>query len=156
MLDIDHFKRVNDTFGHAAGDEVLRAVATVLEQGARTGDLVARIGGEEFVVIHVSPSGRPHELAERLRAEVAAIRLPGELASLRVTLSAGVAARSAGESFEHALGRADGACYAAKEWGRDRTVVADPMDADERWAPRYTTSTATPANTSAVESSTSG
>jgi PleD family two-component response regulator len=61
---------------------------------------------------------------------VAALRFSGEPASLRLTLSAGVAIRSPGESFEHALGRADGACYAAKESGRDRTVVTDPVGAD--------------------------
>jgi two-component system cell cycle response regulator len=129
MFDIDHFKLVNDTYGHAAGDEVLARVAATFAANARAGDLVARVGGEEFAVFHVVPDGmRVDALAERLRTEVAELRFVDDLAPLRVTVSAGVACRQRGEAYEELLARADTALYRAKEAGRNRTLVApDPQ-----------------------------
>ena len=115
MFDIDHFKLVNDTYGHAAGDEVLARVAATFAANARAGDLVARVGGEEFAVFHVVPDGmRVDALAERLRTEVAELRFVDDLAPLRVTVSAGVACRQRGEAYEELLARADTALYRAK------------------------------------------
>ncbi len=135
LLDIDHFKRVNDSLGHGAGDDVLVRVAGVLAATVRGEDLLARIGGEEFFVL--LPGLHPHEvaaLAERLRAAVAA-----DGGSPPVTVSAGVAARSAsatdGAATEGAgpdvvdelYARADRLLYRAKREGRNR-VCAEPGD----------------------------
>ncbi|HEY7955979.1 MAG: diguanylate cyclase [Polyangia bacterium] len=131
-FDIDRFKRVNDRHGHAVGDQVLKAVARALKDGLRQVDLVARSGGEEFVVVAPeTPSREAVGVAERLRAEVAAARvtLPsGE--SIAVTLSCGVA--TLGEvpasSVATLLAFADAALYRAKARGRDRCEVAGRRD----------------------------
>ena len=126
LLDLDHFKRVNDTHGHAAGDAVLRDVATVLRQGLRSNDALFRIGGEEFALL--IPGASPALAARRvdsLRDALAAVRLGG-LAE-PVTFSAGVAGvgpRAA--SLQALLHAADQALYQAKRDGRNRTVLADP------------------------------
>jgi two-component system cell cycle response regulator len=127
MLDIDHFKKVNDTYGHAAGDVVLKEVAQRLAQGVREVDLAARIGGEEFVVVMPDSSEDVgSKVAERLRASVAAtpIIIPEVNQAVAVTVSAGVAVVSAGESGVAALRRADEALYAAKTGGRNRVMQA--------------------------------
>ncbi|MEW6154995.1 MAG: GGDEF domain-containing protein [Actinomycetota bacterium] len=119
MVDLDHFKRVNDTYGHDAGDAVLRSFARAVRGVVRTADTAGRIGGEEFVLLlpHTSPAGAV-ELLARLRVAWAAVR-PYE-----VTFSGGVAA--VGPSGPRAaLARADSALYAAKGNGRDRVEVAD-------------------------------
>lgn len=126
MLDIDHFKRINDTFGHLAGDAVLREVAQILRNGVRRTDVVARYGGEEFCI--VSPDCRLPEavaLAERLRGKVEGhpFRVPGLDQPLKVTVSAGVAefpgdARSKPELLDCA----DSALYEAKRRGRNCVV----------------------------------
>ncbi|SDE93122.1 diguanylate cyclase (GGDEF) domain-containing protein [Blastococcus fimeti] len=130
VLDLDHFKRLNDEFGHAVGDDVLNAVARTLSATVRPADLLARIGGEELVVL--GTVGRPEEaqhLAERLRTAVGAAR---GSAGHTVTASVGlaVAAPDDGEDPVPALWRlverADTAMYAAKRGGRDRVAVADP------------------------------
>lgn len=128
MLDIDHFKQVNDTHGHAAGDEVLRLFADRLRLGLRGIDLAARYGGEEFVVAMPDTDGETAQMvADRLRRYVAdepfpaqdgAVQLPVTV-SIGVTASVGSADTSAGM-----LARADKALYAAKHGGRDQ-VVAD-------------------------------
>ncbi len=125
-IDIDFFKRVNDVYGHAAGDEVLRVVAHTLRDSVRASDLAARTGGEEFVVYHVLGPDEPIvQLGDRLRGAVSALRLDGALAELTVHVSAGAARRRVGESVESLSARADAALYEAKERGRNRTVVAD-------------------------------
>jgi diguanylate cyclase (GGDEF)-like protein len=127
MIDVDHFKRVNDRFGHDAGDEALVWLASHLRVQARATDLVGRLGGEEFVML--LPGAMADEaavLAERLRATVAAV--PMDLEShgeWPLTVSIGVAQRVPGDTdVRELLRRADDAMYAAKRGGRNRVVVA--------------------------------
>ena len=124
-LDIDHFKRVNDTHGHTVGDRVLRRVADLARRQARLGDCVARIGGEEFAVL--CPLGDDVAiLMARIRDRWAEIARGHPIP---VTFSAGVAARLPEEPPDRTQVRADVALYAAKQAGRDRCVVAgtDPL-----------------------------
>ena len=123
-LDVDHFKRVNDTHGHAAGDAVLREVAARIAAAARAGDLVARIGGEEFAaLLGGADLSAAAEAAERIRARVreAPVAVAAGLA-LAVTVSAGVAALEPGEDGAALLARADARLYEAKRAGRDRVA----------------------------------
>ena len=122
FVDIDRFKVVNDTHGHDAGDRVLAAVGRCLVATLRTGDLVTRLGGEEFLAILPDTSLTPAKLvAERLRHAVA------QLADLPcpVTVSIGVAGCAQDDHADALIERADGACYAAKRAGRDRVAVAE-------------------------------
>ena len=125
--DLDRFKRVNDEYGHAAGDEVLRTMASVLRGITREDDVAARVGGEEFVVV-LRESGLcdARAVAERLRDALGAIPQPA-LRGRRVTASFGVAVWSRGRHLNDAIASADRALYAAKRDGRDRTVAeGDP------------------------------
>jgi diguanylate cyclase (GGDEF)-like protein len=127
MFDIDHFKRVNDSYGHAAGDAVLQKIAQVAKEWLRPGDLIARVGGEEFALLLPGAGIRESvAVAERIRSSIAeTVVIVGE-ASIRVTSSFGVATFDAAcDTLEHALNRADRALYAAKIAGRDR-VLATP------------------------------
>jgi diguanylate cyclase (GGDEF)-like protein len=121
-LDIDHFKRINDTHGHETGDRVLQRVANAARAAVRKGDAVGRTGGEEFLAL--LPDAGPDEageIAERLRAAVAAIDVSDLAPDLRVTVSVGLAARRPNETAIDALARrADEALYRAKERGRNR------------------------------------
>jgi two-component system, cell cycle response regulator len=126
LCDIDHFKSVNDTYGHPVGDQVLRAVARTLANEARGTDVVARYGGEEFaVVMPETDTGGALVIAERIRERVGALVLETEQGPLRVTMSLGVAtfpedaARKAG-----LVERADGCLYHAKRHGRNQSVAA--------------------------------
>ena len=123
MADLDHFKQVNDVHGHAAGDIVLARFASIMRGLSRPTDIVARLGGEEFVVLLPgSDVAGAVAYAERIRAAVAAetiVPLPA-----RVTASLGAAQWRAGESGEALLGRADAALYAAKHAGRNRVEIA--------------------------------
>ncbi|UWQ21161.1 diguanylate cyclase [Jannaschia sp. W003] len=127
LLDIDHFKAVNDTYGHPRGDEVLAAVAGALREQLRAEDLLCRIGGEEFLAVLPDVSlEQAHGVAERLRRAVAStsVRL-GDGRRLAVTVSLGVTTVSGpGPAPERALERVDRALYAAKAEGRDRISVA--------------------------------
>jgi len=130
MLDLDHFKRVNDTHGHAAGDEVLRAVGRILrEQLRRDLDLAGRFGGEEFMVLFPSTREGGAEVAcERLRRAFADARIPVDGAELSVTVSIGLAGcERRRETALSLIKRADAALYRAKEGGRDRVCRADPL-----------------------------
>ncbi len=125
VADVDHFKRVNDTAGHAAGDAVLQAVAGVLQGSVRTEDLVARWGGEEFLVALPHTGARAAGvLAERLRARVAGLCVPVDGRSLRVTISIGGAA-TLDRGVPELLAAADRELYAAKDGGRDGVRVRD-------------------------------
>lgn len=123
--DIDHFKGINDRFGHAAGDLALKQVARALRLGARDGDVVARIGGEEFALfVPGALLERVQPFIERLRAAVANVGLPGH-PGLGVTMSFGIAqCNDPGEGLDAVLSRADEALYRAKTAGRDRVVAA--------------------------------
>ena len=129
LMDIDHFKAVNDTYGHPVGDQVLAKVAQVLQDSLRSEDLVARIGGEEFLAILPDADlAQIRVVAERLRVAVEALRvpLPGSDAPLTVTLSLGVAMLEDREdAAAHALSRVDRALYVAKGDGRNRVRLAE-------------------------------
>jgi diguanylate cyclase len=121
MLDIDHFKRFNDSYGHQAGDEVLRRISRVLCANAREGDIVARYGGEEIAVLFPATTvDQAQELVERMRESIdlAYFRFSG--VSLHVTASLGVAALGPKEDPAELVKRADAALYAAKEAGRNQ------------------------------------
>jgi len=132
VVDVDHFKRVNDTAGHLAGDEVLRAVVAAMSELLRDSDVIGRWGGDELIV--VLPETTAHAAAaslqrvlDQVRAEVrpprGAVAQAGPPMGQPVTLSAGVAERGAGDDQDRLLRRADHALYRAKEGGRDRVVV---------------------------------
>jgi diguanylate cyclase (GGDEF)-like protein len=126
MIDVDHFKKVNDTYGHLGGDAVLRAVAALFARGCRQEDLLARYGGEEFVVLmRATSTPQAMELAERLRQTVASTPIPFESHAIQVTSSAGVATLGEpGLPLDRAslLGAADQRLYQAKSSGRNRVV----------------------------------
>lgn len=120
LLDVDHFKRFNDTHGHQAGDEVLRSVGKALKQSLRETALVARFGGEEFAVVFGGiPLSAARIPAERARAAIGAATIQFNGRPLHVTASAGLAELQAGESEEQILRRVDEALYAAKRAGRN-------------------------------------
>jgi diguanylate cyclase (GGDEF)-like protein len=122
MIDIDHFKAVNDRFGHPTGDAVLRWLGERLEIAARRGDFVARYGGEEFVaILPDATTTNAAAWAERLRTAIRSDRPPG--VDRPVTASLGVAAWAAGETGQAVVDRADRGLYVAKEGGRDRVAV---------------------------------
>ena len=127
MLDIDHFKSFNDTFGHQAGDALLRALGNLLKESTRGQDVVCRYGGEEFAFVLAGASAdAARKRAELLREEIKQLNVQygGQLLGA-VTLSIGIAVfPENGESAEHLLKAADGALYRAKENGRDRIVAA--------------------------------
>ncbi len=128
LLDVDHFKQINDRRGHAAGDTVLAAVGKLLNQALRTCDIVARWGGEEFVLVLPSTSLEGAEqVAERVRAllEAASIK-DGNGDAVPVTASFGVAQYMSGETLEQVVDRADRAMYLAKSSGRNRVVCDAP------------------------------
>ncbi|MGA7685731.1 MAG: diguanylate cyclase [Terriglobales bacterium] len=128
MFDLDHFKKVNDTFGHEAGDTVLRAIGAILTKGARAEDLPCRFGGEEFLLIMPGTSLEGSRIrAERLRSEVKDLTITQDGRSVgTITVSIGVAVfPSHGLSAKGLIATADGALYRAKKEGRDRAVVAD-------------------------------
>lgn len=126
IIDVDFFKKVNDTYGHLAGDAVLKQVASIFGKGLRPEDVVARYGGEEFVIVlRGTPLLDAATAAERLRREVEATSIVFEGTTIRVTSSAGVACSAElGPSPEKAalLGAADARLYAAKTGGRNRVV----------------------------------
>jgi diguanylate cyclase (GGDEF)-like protein len=131
LCDIDHFKTVNDTYGHPAGDLILKGVARILEAQARETDIVARYGGEEFaLVLPETDSGAARILAERIRAAIEAASFQTETGTLKITLSLGVATfPDAAEEKQPLIERADQALYAAKRSGRNRWVLAEPRPA---------------------------
>ena len=124
VLDIDHFKSVNDTYGHDIGDEVLKAVSSCMFEFTRYHDIVARLGGEEFAVVApVMTAMELRALADRIRKAIA--RLPLEIGNvrLRVTVSIGLASSRPDDTPVSFLKRADVALYQAKQQGRNRVCV---------------------------------
>lgn len=126
MLDVDHFKRINDQYGHDIGDRVLMQLARILEHSCRKNDIAFRFGGEEFCVVCPDTGlSDALQLGERIVREVRAARFGSEGKLFPATLSIGVAMRDASDSDQDALlGRADKAMYAAKSTGRDRVLAA--------------------------------
>ena len=126
MIDIDHFKRCNDTFGHAAGDAVLRAVSRCMESLSRTEDILCRYGGEEFVLVmtNMAPANL-RQRAEALRAGVPKLRIEHEQRPIGpITLSIGLAIfPDNGDNAYAVLQAADAALYRAKTSGRDRIAI---------------------------------
>ncbi len=125
LIDIDHFKRVNDELGHAAGDEVLRRFAAACQQVVRTGELLARWGGEEFLLVMPAAGGaQAVAAAMRLREQLRRTGFDDIKPGLAVSFSAGVAECASGDELEAAIARADAALYEAKRGGRDRVLQA--------------------------------
>ncbi|MCU0724402.1 MAG: diguanylate cyclase [Planctomycetes bacterium] len=132
LLDIDHFKAVNDTHGHLAGDEVLRGVCRCALKRLRPYDHFGRYGGEEFLVVLIG-CGAQDGLAvfERLRGDIAQYLLHTDLGDVRVTVSIGALVPNPGQSLDETLAQADAALYRAKGEGRNRVVLSgEAPDAD--------------------------
>jgi diguanylate cyclase (GGDEF)-like protein len=125
LIDLDHFKAINDTHGHAAGDQVLLATARTLKQELRDQDVLARFGGEEFAVFF--PKLREQDcavIAERLRSAIGRLRIAANGTEIQVTASIGLAwIEDTGKSWSEWLQAADAACYEAKRTGRNRSVI---------------------------------
>jgi diguanylate cyclase (GGDEF)-like protein len=117
ILDIDYFKRINDTYGHDAGDAALIAVANTLKNSLRSGDIVARFGGEEFCILAINVD-QPQQLIEHIRTRVEALAIKGWGQPIQLTVSAGHTS-TLGHAFEDMLHRADTALYKAKNSGRN-------------------------------------
>jgi diguanylate cyclase (GGDEF)-like protein len=134
LVDIDHFKRVNDTYGHLVGDRVLKTIAEALTSQSRDYDRAGRFGGEEFVLL-LAQTGRNDacNIADRLRGYVASLAIPADdrpdAPTLKVTISIGVTAMARDETFEltDLLAAADSAMYAAKQAGRNQVAFAAPL-----------------------------
>jgi len=124
VLDLDHFKSVNDTLGHAAGDAVLKEFARVAGETKRATDVFGRFGGEEFLLILVDIAhDQARQATERIRIAVEAIDWSATAPGMKITVSAGVACYRKGETIEQLLHRADTALYEAKRAGRNRVVA---------------------------------
>jgi diguanylate cyclase (GGDEF)-like protein len=122
MIDVDHFKRINDQLGHAQGDSVLKGIASLVEKRSRKLDLLFRIGGEEFMLLLPDTQEAAATLvAEQLRASIAESSL---LDGRRVTVSVGVSELRRGETVDSWMKQADDALYAAKKAGRNRVSRA--------------------------------
>jgi diguanylate cyclase (GGDEF)-like protein len=124
-IDLDHFKQVNDNYGHSVGDEVLREFASMVQASLSGRDFVARLGGEEFLAVLVKTDlQQGMDIAEKIRMEVTKLKFPSA-PELRVSASTGAAKFCLGESVEQLLARADGALYRAKHEGRNRVFLAE-------------------------------
>jgi diguanylate cyclase (GGDEF)-like protein len=125
MLDVDHFKKINDTYGHPVGDQVLRQIGKLLPNYLRSEDVAYRYGGEEFcIVLENTEAKRALRIAERLRLAFSEMSFESEIQTFHATLSVGLAEYISGESAENLKSRADKALYTAKENGRNRTEIS--------------------------------
>jgi diguanylate cyclase (GGDEF)-like protein len=131
MLDVDHFKRVNDTFGHAAGDQVLQAIGKLLRDSCRVYDVPGRYGGEEFcILLPETRLGNTNVVAERIRSRLEATELGSAGTPIHVTVSIGIAGIDSSQDVDEVspsalLDRADRALYTAKHRGRNRIELWD-------------------------------
>jgi diguanylate cyclase (GGDEF)-like protein len=125
MVDIDHFKRINDTHGHQVGDQAIQAMTQACEKALRPTDLLARYGGEEFIITltHTDQAGAAR-VAERLRESVTQIELTTDQGPLKMTISVGVSTFYKRSLLEEVIGRADQALYQAKNSGRNRVCLS--------------------------------
>jgi diguanylate cyclase (GGDEF)-like protein len=124
LIDIDHFKNLNDTYGHLAGDEVLRGFARSLSNSVRQSDIICRWGGEEFIILFKdTDSSKAQQLAEKIRAQAELNHYPFAGVNLRATISLGLTELQPDDSLDNLIGRADRALYRAKESGRNRLCV---------------------------------
>ena len=125
VMDLDHFKAINDRFGHAAGDRVLRAFAEIILSNIRSDDIAGRLGGEEFCILSNATPAAAAAMAERIRSQLEAKPFMTPSGIMQATVSAGIAVRSAElESLQALLDRADVALYQAKESGRNRVQIS--------------------------------
>ncbi|MEE4299471.1 MAG: GGDEF domain-containing protein [Pseudomonadales bacterium] len=130
-LDIDHFKRVNDVFGHAQGDRVLRQFARISAEAVRDVDYVARLGGEEFVLVLVGTDAEgARVVAERIRDQLSTLAISDADPEFRISASAGITEYVTGEPVDRTCARADAALYRAKADGRDQVVLVDADEPD--------------------------
>ena len=128
IIDIDHFKHINDSFGHDAGDRAIKTVASLLSGAFRATDIVALIGGEEFCVLATNAES-PGEMFDRLRQRIAALDIAlGKGGSTRLTVSIGVVSGAGAKSRDDLIKAADRALYDAKQGGRNRVVARTPLD----------------------------
>ena len=126
MVDIDHFKSVNDTHGHMVGDDVIRHVAQRLRDNCREVDLICRFGGEEFVIfLHQVTRAQGHEIAERMRLAVEAEPVADDPVEVRVTISVGGSIKAVAQDIDLAIAAADDALYRAKRGGRNRVEIVE-------------------------------
>jgi len=124
MIDLDHFKAINDTYGHAVGDDVLRAFGDQARHALRTTDLIGRWGGEEFLlVLPETQAGEPTNAVARLRSKLGATEVSATAPHLRIAFSSGFTRYVDGEPVDQAIERADRALYQAKSAGRNRSIV---------------------------------
>jgi diguanylate cyclase (GGDEF)-like protein len=129
LADLDHFKRLNDSHGHDAGDKALRLFSDVFKRACREGDVAARWGGEEFAaLLPRCTAHEAHGIIERLRADLAQALMPSDNPSF--TASFGIADSSMAILFDDIVRVADDALYRSKEAGRDRTTIGDPTELD--------------------------
>jgi len=134
IFDIDHFKSINDRFGHPAGDEILKLFAAVVVNGLRITDLSGRIGGEEFAALLPCALEEGVIVAERVRETFAGAGLVDETGPVDTTVSIGVAGGPAGTELEVLLAAADTALYQAKRGGRNRVEAAEELPLSlENW-----------------------
>jgi diguanylate cyclase (GGDEF)-like protein len=145
MFDIDHFKSINDRFGHPAGDEILKLFAAVVVNNVRLSDLSGRIGGEEFAALLPCPLEEGVVVAERVREAFEASGIVDETGPVDTTVSIGVAGGPAGTELEVLLAAADTALYQAKRGGRNRVEAAEELPLSlENWRRKSAGSARTP------------
>jgi diguanylate cyclase (GGDEF)-like protein len=126
MIDIDYFKKINDTYGHAAGDEALRKLADQIRQALRTTDILGRYGGEEFVVLMPETDlASGHKIAERLLHMVRELNIRSDKTEFGITISVGLAEQSQAnaQTLDDLIDQADKALYTAKQSGRNQVVL---------------------------------
>jgi diguanylate cyclase (GGDEF)-like protein len=124
MLDIDHFKKINDNYGHLIGDDVLKKTASLISSSLRHGDIAGRYGGEEFIVLLPTISQeKTIEIAEKIRKSIKDIIFKSDKKSFSITISIGLSKYKKGMDIDTLVGNADNALYQAKNSGRDNIIL---------------------------------